>query len=196
MWFLKLYFGFICFGIVFFSSPLQVLSLSLSLSLSLTVSVWFLFELILDYFGSKNLSLYKNTILTVLIIDQHSVHFILFWPLYLFCSIRFTLIHFGLPQSTSVQLGSFGQFSLFVLFDSLWAILVHFSQFGPIQLIRSIQSTSVYLIHLGLLGPLRPIWSISNHFGPIWCTYLRMGKYKFEFIVLSIIWVILIVIIW
>ena len=76
LWFLKLYFGFICFVVVFFSSPLQVVSLSLSLSLSLIVLIWFLFELILDYFGSENLSLYQNAILAMLITDRHSVHLI------------------------------------------------------------------------------------------------------------------------
>ena len=69
--FLKLYFGFICFGVVFFNFPLQVAYFSL-------LQFWFnfLFELILDYFGSKNLNLYQNLILAMLITDQHSVHFI------------------------------------------------------------------------------------------------------------------------
>ena len=58
-----------------FSSPLQVLSLSLSLSLSFGL---IFFELILDYFGSKNLSLFLNTILAMLITDRHSAHFSLF----------------------------------------------------------------------------------------------------------------------
>ena len=92
LYFLKLYLGFIRFGVVLFSSPLQVVSLSLSLSLSLLVSILFLFELILDYFGSKNLSLYHNTILAMLIIDQHSVHF---GPLHLFGPVWSTSIYFG-----------------------------------------------------------------------------------------------------
>ena len=111
---------------IFYFPITSSISLSLSLSLSLLVSVWFLFELILDYFGSKNLSLYKNTIQTMLIINQHSVHFNLFWPLYLFGSIRFTLVHFGPPQSTLVQFGPFGQFSPIQSICSIWFTLVHF----------------------------------------------------------------------
>ena len=57
LWFLKLYFRFICLGVIFFSSLLQIV-LSLSLSFSLIVLVGLiLFELALDYFGSNNLSL-------------------------------------------------------------------------------------------------------------------------------------------
>ena len=57
-----------------FSSPItSTLSLSLSLSFGLIF-----FELILDYFGSKNLSLFLNTILAMLITDRHSAHFSLF----------------------------------------------------------------------------------------------------------------------
>ena len=69
--FLKFYFGFICFGVVFFSFSLQIVSLSLSL----IVSILFLFELILDYFGSENLSFCQSTILAMLITDQYSIHF-------------------------------------------------------------------------------------------------------------------------
>ena len=127
LWFLKLYFRFINFGAIFFSSPFQVLSLSLSF----IVSVWFLFELILDYFGSKNLSLYQNTILAMQITD---------W----FCPLH--------------------------LFDLDWFTLVQFGQFSPIC---SIWLTSIYI---------GPLWSIPSNlvhlglFGPIQCTYLRMGK--------------------
>ena len=141
LWFLKLYFRFINFGAIFFSSPFQVLSLSLSLSLSFIVSVWFLFELILDYFGSKNLSLYQNTILAMQITDW-------FYPLHLFDPDWFTLVQFG-------------QFSPIC---SIWLTSIYI---GPLWSIPS------NLVHLGLFGP---IWSISDQFGPIQCTYLRMGK--------------------
>ena len=81
--FLKLYFGFICFGVVFFNFPLQVAYFSL-------LQFWFnfLFELILDYFGSKNLNLYQNTIMATN-----------------------TSVQFGLLQSNSVysiHVGPFG----------------------------------------------------------------------------------------
>ena len=100
LWFLKLYFGFICFAVVFFSSPLQVVSLSLSL----IVLIWFFFELIFDYFGSKNLSLYQNAILAMLITDRHSVHF---GPPHQFDLIRSTLVHFGQFWSNSFYFGPF-----------------------------------------------------------------------------------------
>jgi len=45
-----------------------------------------LFELALDYFGSNNLSLYQNTILAMLRIDQHLVYF---------GPVRSTSVHFG-----------------------------------------------------------------------------------------------------
>ena len=111
LWFLKLYFEFIRFGVVFFSSPLQVVSLSLSL----IVSAWFLFELILNYFGSKNLSLYHNTILAMLT-NQHSVHF---GPLHLFVPFQsISIYRFNLFQFTSV------------LFGLLWSTLGHLVLFG------------------------------------------------------------------
>ena len=99
LWFLKLYFEFIRFGVVFFSSPLQLVSLSLSL----IVSAWFLFELILNYFGSKNLSLYHNTILAMLT-NQHSVHF---GPLHLFVPFQSISIYFGPIRSTLIHFRSF-----------------------------------------------------------------------------------------
>ena len=48
LYFLKLYFGLICIGVVFLSSPSQVVTLPLM------TLVWFLFELMLSYFGSDN----------------------------------------------------------------------------------------------------------------------------------------------
>ena len=114
LWFLKLYLGIIHFGVVFFSSPLQLEYLSL------IVLIWFLFELILNYFGSKNLSLYQNTILTMLITARHLVHFIQFGPI----------------RSTLVQLGPliyFGQFSLLWSIQSCSVHSVQFSSFGLLQ---------------------------------------------------------------
>ena len=61
------------FSVIFFSSQIQVVYLSL------IVLVWFLFELIL--FESKNLSLFQNTILAMLITNYNSVYF---GPLHLF----------------------------------------------------------------------------------------------------------------
>ena len=132
----------------FFSSPLQIVYLSL------IFLVWFLFELILDYFRSKNLSLYQKPILAMLITDRHSFYFSQFW-------------------STSVQLGLLVYFSKFspirsirsnsVLFDpfgllwSFWSCSVHSVQFGSFSLLWSIQSTSiysVYTVHLRLFGPI------------------------------------------
>ena len=132
----------------FFSSPLQIVYLSL------IFLVWFLFELILDYFRSKNLSLYQKPILAMLITDRHSVYFSQFW-------------------STSVQLGLLVYFSKFspirsirsnsVLFDpfgllwSFWSCSVHSVQFGSFSLLWSIQSTfiySVHTVHLRLFSPI------------------------------------------
>lgn len=62
-------------------------------------------------------------------------------------------------------------------FKQVWSKLVHFgafSTFGPIQLIRS---NFVHLVYFS------PWWSISIQFSPfwpIWCTYLRIWKDKFE----------------
>ena len=134
LWFLKLYFVFICFGVVFFSFPSQVVSLSLK------VLVWFLFELILDYFGRKNFNFYQNTILVILITVRHSVHLIN--PIW-FGLLQSTLVNFGPIQSTSIQLGSFRllrsnqsnsvQFSPFGLLWSIRSYLVHSVQSGPYQ---------------------------------------------------------------
>ena len=157
-----------------------------------------MFELILNYFGSKNLSLYHNTILAMLITDRHSVHFS---PLHLF----------GLLRSISLQLGSFSLLrsihsnsvhlvhfrrifqsiqSTSVSLGLLWSILSNSVQFGALG---PINSTSVYLVHsvhsiqFVLFSPLRTTWSISNHFCPIRCTYLRIGKCKFGLRVLLFI---------
>ena len=132
----------------FFSSPLQIVYLSL------IFLVWFLFKLILDYFRSKNLSLYQKPILAMLITDRHSFYFSQFW-------------------STSVQLGLLVYFSKFspirsirsnsVLFDpfgllwSFWSCSVHSVQFGSFSLLWSIQSTfiySVHTVHLRLFSPI------------------------------------------
>ena len=98
LWFYKLWFWVIRFGVVFFSSPLQVVSLSLSLKFDLFI---YFFELILDYFGSKNLILYPNTILAMLITDWHSSTSVQF------SLLRSTLVNFSLLRSTPIQLGPF-----------------------------------------------------------------------------------------
>ena len=132
----------------FFSSPLQIVYLSL------IFLVWFLFELILDYFRSKNLSLYQKPILAMLITDRHSFYFSQFW-------------------STSVQLGLLVYFSKFspirsirsnsVLFDpfgllwSFWSCSVHSVQFGSFSLLWSIQSTFIYSVHTVYLRLFSPI---------------------------------------
>jgi len=68
----------------------------------------------LDYFGSMNLSLYQNTVLAMLIIDRHSIHFSLsqskssiLLDLVYFSALRSILVQFSLLRSTSVQLGPF-----------------------------------------------------------------------------------------
>ena len=114
-------------------------------TLSIIALAWFLFELIFDYFWSKNLSLYQNTILAILITDRNSIHF---GPLH----------QFGPVQSTSIH------------FYQFWPNLIYFGQFSPIWSIRSIQSTLVILV---LFSPFCPIWSIrsnlahSVHFSPL-----------------------------
>ena len=90
------------------------------------------FELIFDYFWSKNLSLYQNTILAILITYRNSIDF---GPLH----------QFGLVQSTSTH------------FCQFWPNLIYFSQFNPIWSIQSIKSTLVILV---LFSPFCPIWSI------------------------------------
>ena len=137
-----------------------------------------------------NLSLYHNTILAMLITNQHSVHFIY---LVQFDVLQFTSVHsvyfdlFWFVWSTSINSAPF---------NPLWSILSNSVQFGALGPIRS---TLVYLLQFVPFISLRSIWSIwsiSDHFDPIRCTYLWMRKYKFELRILSIIWVILIVIIW
>ena len=146
----------------FFSSPLQIVYLSL------IFLVCFLFELILDYFRSKNLSLYQKPILAMLITDRHSFYFSQFW-------------------STSVQLGLLVYFSKFspirsirsnsVLFWSIRSTLVILVLFGPFRSIWFIQSTLVHLVkfspcqsnlvysvHFINFSLLVPIWSHLVHF--------------------------------
>ena len=99
---------------------------------SIIALAWFFFELIFDYFWSKNLSLYQNTILAILITYRNSIDF---GPLH----------QFGLVQSTSTH------------FCQFWPNLIYFSQFNPIWSIQSIKSTLVILV---LFSPFCPIWSI------------------------------------
>ena len=173
---LILYFLFLLFFLlILFSINFLLFSLSLSLSLSL---IFFL--TILDN-------------LAMIIIDQNSIHFS---SLHLFGLVRSTSIQFGLLRFTLVQLGPF---SPFIPIQSIWFTSVYFNLLRSIWHVRS---NSIHSVHLVYFSPLHPLWSIqsiwpiSNHFCPIWCTYLRMRKYKFGLRLLSIICVVPIVIIW
>ena len=126
---------------------------------SIIALAWFLFELIFDYFWSKNLSLYQNTILAILITYRNSIDF---GPLH----------QFGLVQSTSTH------------FCQFWPNLIYFSQFNPIWSIQSIKSTLVILV---LFSPFCPIWSIRptsvqfGLFGPFQSTSIysiQFGPYN------------------
>ena len=165
---LKLYFRLmnlilIHIGVVFFSFSSRLVSLLP------IVLIWFLFELILSYFGSDNWIWIRNLKLKTIVIKKKRketyqigpvwstlVHF---GPFNLLCSLPSNLVHFGSLWSNSVYFGLF-------------------SPFGPHL------SNSVYSVHSVHFGP----------FGLIRCTYLRMKKDKFWLRVLSIIWVISIVI--
>ena len=140
---------------------------SLSLSVFGMISFFF-FELKLVYFVSTNLSLYQNIILVMLITDQHLVYF---GPLHLFGP-------FVLLQSNLVNFSPFG---------SLRSTLVNLVLFCPLQssLLRSNLVHTVHVVYL--------VYSRSLQSNVVY--YLRMGKYKFELRVLSIILVILIIII-
>ena len=134
----------------------------------------------LDYFGSMNLSLYQNTVLAMLIIDQHSIHFSLsqstssIWlDLVYFSALRSILVQFSLLRSTLVQSGPFSLLRSILLylvnFSPIWSIcstliqfvpfspLIYSVQFGPYDPLRSIHFTSVYSIQI---DPLWSIWSI------------------------------------
>ena len=153
---------------------------SLSLSHFLVWFLFFFFELKLVYFVSKNLSLYQNIILVMLITDQHLVYF---GPHHLFGP-------FVLLQSNLVNFSPFG---------SLRSTLVNLVLFCPLQ---SSPSNSVHSVYLGLIWSIQSMWSslvylvYSRSLQSNLMYYLRMGKYKFELRVLSIILVILIIIIW
>ena len=88
----------------------------------------------------------------------------------------------------SVQFGPLGSLR-YIFVHSLYfdqvnpfrANLVHYAQFNQIWSILSNSVNTVYLVYLGLFSPLRSIrsiWSISDHFDPIQCTYLRKWKKK------------------
>ena len=125
----------------------------------------------------------------MLITNQNLVHFSLFWsssillgPFDLLRSIQFNLVH-------SVHFGLY----LFICSTLIKSVL-----FRPIWSITSNLVHSTQFSQHGLFGPFRSIWSIwsiSDHFGPIQCTYLRIGKNKFGLRVVPIILVISIVII-
>ena len=156
-------------GVVFFSFPSQLVSLLP------IVLIWFLFELILSYFGSDNWIWIRNLKLKTIVIKKKRketyqighvwstlVYLVYFSP---FRSIQSTLF-------TSVEFGPLP----FIMSNSVYFGL--FSPFGPHL------SNSVYSVHFVHFGP----------FGLIRCTYLRMKKDKFWLRVISIIWVISIVI--
>ena len=155
LWFLKLYFVFICFGVVFFSFPSQVVSLSPK------VLVWFLFEFISKY----NLGYANNRLAFGLFWSTSSIQFSSAY----ISPLRSILVQFDLLRSTSVQLCAFsllwssrsilvhsGYFSQFSLFCVIWSTLVEFGPFSPLQ---SIRSNLVHMVHLGIFGPLRSIRS-------------------------------------
>ena len=152
LWFLKLYFVFICFGVVFFSFPSQVVSLSPK------VLVWFLFEFISKY----NLGYANNRLAFGLFWSTSSIQFSSAY----ISPLRSILVQFDLLRSTSVQLCAFS------LLWSSRSILVHsgyFSQFSHVQSILCnlvyigriwpIQSTSIYSVQFSPYGPLRYIQS-------------------------------------
>ena len=232
LWIYKLYFGFICFGVVFFSSPLQVVPLSYSFNfIFVWVNTWLFWKKEFEFISRHNLG-YANYILVFDLFQSILVHFIYLVWFYLFQS---NSVHLDLIRSTSVQLGllcsiqsnlvhlvHFGLFqsircylvNLYLLgplrsipFNSIhsvyfspfgpwWSNMVHLVQFGPFSPLYSIRSNFGPFGPISLCRSIQSIWSISDHFSPIWRNYLRMGKYKFGLKVLSIIWVISIVIIW
>ena len=153
----------------------------------------------------------------MLITDERSVYFNPLIYLVQFSLFQFSSIQFGLPRSNLVCFGPFQfnqihsiYFSQFILIRFIWftsicfdpfnllrSHLVHFTPFHPIRCnlvyqvqfvpLRSIQFNLVHSIQFSLFGPLQTTWSISNHFCPIRCTYLRMEKCKFGLRLLSII---------
>ena len=114
----------------------------------------------------KNLNLYQNTFLAMLITYWHSVHFI---NLVRFGLLQSTLVNFGPIWSTLVNFNSIRsiqstlvnsvQFGPFNPIRSIGSTLVNSVLFGPI---RSIQSTSIYSVHTVNLGLLGPIWPIRS----------------------------------
>ena len=124
------------FKILFWGSYILVLCFLVpyykySLSLSHIVLVGLiLFELKLDYFGSKNLSLYQNTIYRSIFGLFRSTS-----------SIRSGLVYFSKFWSNSIKFGSIRSFGLL---QSIWPNSIHFCLFGPL---RSIRFTLVYLVH-------------------------------------------------
>ena len=156
-------------GVVFFSFSSQLVSLLP------IVLIWFLFELILSYFGSDNWIWIRNLKLKTIVIKKK----------------RKETYQIGHVWSTLVYLVYFSPFR------SIQSTLFTSVEFGPL---RFIMSNSVYF---GLFSPFGPHLSNSVYsvhfvhfrpFGLIRCTYLRMKKDKFWLRVLSIIWVISIVI--
>ena len=131
----------------------------------------------------------------MLITNQHSVHFGLFW---FTSSIRFGSVYSNPLQFNQVHFVYFGQFNPIwftsVFFSSLWSIpsnSVHYGLFGSFNLIRSILSTSVYLVHLLYFRSLRSnsvyllkngkiqvqIESTINYLSNINCNYMISFSY-------------------
>ena len=168
---LKLYFRLmnlilIHIGVVFFSFSSQLVSLLP------IVLIWFLFELILSYFGSDNWIWIRNLKLKTIVIKKKRKETYQIGPVW---STLVYPVYFG--PFRSIQSTLFTSFQ----FGPLRFIMVQFS------LLRSIQPIWSTFIQFGMFGPFCP-------FGLIRCTSLRMKKDKFWLRVLSIIWVISIVI--
>ena len=149
---LKLYFRLmnlilIYIGVVFFSFSSQLVSLLP------IVLIWFLFELILSYFGSDNWIWIRNLKLKTIVIKKKRketcqigpVWSTLVYPVYFgpFQSIQSTLF-------TSVQFGPLRfimvQFSLLRSIQPIWSTFIQFGIFGPFCPLWSIWSNSVYLL--------------------------------------------------
>ena len=133
-----------------------------------TLIFFFFFELILYYFGIKNLSLYQNTILAMLITNWHLVNFGLFSP------VRSTLVYYSLFRSNSIY---------FIPIRSIWSIQsIWFSSiyFGPSIYFGLVRSTSVHSIQFGPFSLLQSNLVYSIYFGlfsPIWPTSVYFGLF-------------------
>ena len=166
------------------------------------VLVWFLFELILDYFGSKDLNLYQNTILAILITDRHSVHFInLIW----ISLLQSTLVNCGPIWCTSVHLSSIRSIRStsvnlvqFNQFQSIRSTSVQFGTFFQFNPLKSIQSSLVYSVYLVHFKSLRKnlMYLLKNWKIQVWvesninCNYMIFFYYHNNLLKRMRIWII------